>query len=73
MKTYRIEKALVLGLLLSTSVYGVAMAEDIVETNKQYSEENIEADNIYLKYDENFKVNCKLNLNNHNQETHSLA
>lgn len=55
MKTYRIEKALVLGLLLSTSVYGVAMAEDIVETNKQYSEENIEADNIYLKYDENFK------------------
>ena len=36
-------------------MYGVAMAEDIVETNKQYSEENIEADNIYLKYDENFK------------------
>ena len=54
MKVYRIEKALVLGLLLSTSVYGVSMAEDIVETNKQYSNTSIEADNIYLTYDENF-------------------
>ena len=54
MKAYRIEKALVLGLLLSTSVYGASMAEDIVETNKQYSDQSIEADNIYLTYDENF-------------------
>ena len=29
MKVCRIEKALVLGLLLSTSVYGVSMAEDL--------------------------------------------
>ena len=55
MRKRRIERAILLGLVLSTSIYGTSFAEDINETNKEYRETELNADNIYLMYDENFE------------------
>lgn len=54
MRRKNLERAVILGLLLSTGVYGSAWAEDYIKHNEQQENQTLTYDNIRLTYDQNF-------------------